>query len=213
MIKKFRTINKIINNGIVAVMRSKSEEEAEKVTDACIKGGIDIVEITFSVPDADKVIKNLKYKFGNSVIIGAGTVLDIVSARLAILAGAEFIVAPTFDKEIAKLCNTYDIPYIPGCMTINEMIEAKKYGIDIIKLFPGDQFGIGYINSIKAPLPQMNIMVTGGINLENIEKWIKGGVIAVGIGGNLTNVREENYDEIMKTAKEYTEKIKIARAI
>ena len=98
-------------------------------------------------------------------------------------------------------------------MTINEMIEAKKYGIDIIKLFPGEQFSIGYINSIKAPLPQMNIMVTGGVNLENIEKWIKSGVIAVGVGGKLTNVKEENYDEIMKTAKEYIEKIKIARAI
>lgn len=210
---KCTVINKIINSGIVAVIRSKSKNEAEKVTRACIDGGVNIIEITFSVPDADEVIKILKHKFNKEVVIGAGTVLDVVTARLAILAGAQFIVAPTFDKEIALLCNMYNVAYVPGCMTINEMVEAKKYGVDIIKLFPGEQFNTGYIKSIKAPLPQIDIMVTGGVNIDNIDKWIKAGVVAVGVGGNLTTVHNENYDEITQIARKYIKKIEFARGI
>lgn len=212
MIKKYETIRKIIDTGVVAVLRSETEEKAEKVANACLNGGVDIIEITFSVPSADRVIAHLRKRFnGKNVIIGAGTVLDAVTARIAILAGAEFIVGPTFDKEVAFMCNTYGVPYIPGCMTVNEMAEAIKYGVDIIKLFPVDQFTPGYIKNIKAPLPQINVMVTGGVNLENSAQWIKNGAVAIGVGGNLTKVKNDNYEDIEKVATQYIEQVKSGR--
>lgn len=211
MIKKYEIISRIINTGVVAVLRSENGEIAELVSKACVNGGIDIIEITFSVPDADNVIKSLRKKLDSSIIIGAGTVLDVITARIAILAGADFIVAPNFNKEIALLCNTYSIPYIAGCMTINEISEAIKYGVDIIKLFPADQFSQSYIKSIKAPLPQVNIMVSGGVNLSNAKEWIRNGAIAIGVGGNLTSVINENYDEIEKIAKQYVEEVCLGR--
>ena len=212
MIKKHETIRKIVDKGIVAVLRSETEEKAMKVANACLKGGVNIIEITFSVPHADKVISALKDKLkGIDVVLGAGTVVDAITARIAILAGAEFIVAPTFDKDVAIICNIYGIPYMPGCMTVNEMKEAIKYGVDIIKLFPADQFSSKYIKNIKAPLPQVNIMVTGGVNVKNTQEWIRNGAVAVGVGGNLTTVINDDYDSIEKVAAEYIEQVKLGR--
>lgn len=212
MIKKHETIREIMDKGVIAVLRSETEEKAIKVANACLKGGVNIIEITFSVPHADKVISTLKDKLkGIDVVIGAGTVVDAITARIAILAGAEFIVAPTFDKDVAIICNTYGIPYVPGCMTVNEMKEAIKYGVDIIKLFPADQFSSRYIKNIKAPLPQVNVMVTGGINVENTQEWIRNGAVAVGVGGNLTTVKNDDYGSIEKVAAEYIEQVKLGR--
>ena len=138
------------------------------------------------------------------MIIGAGTVLDAATARIAILAGAEFIVSPAFDKETAKLCNLYQIPYMPGCMTITEMTTAMQYGADIIKLFPGSAFGPSFVKAVKAPLPQANIMPTGGVSLDNMEEWFKNGVIAVGAGGKLASGTDE---EIIATAQAFRKKL------
>lgn len=213
MIKKYETIKNIIDTGVIAVLRSETEIKAEKVANACLNGGVDIIEITFSVPNADKVIAHLRKEFsGKKFVIGAGTVLDAITARVAILAGAQFIVGPTFDKDVAFMCNTYGIPYIPGCMTVNEMAEAIKYGVDIIKLFPVNQFSPRYIKDIKAPLPQINIMVTGGVNLENSAQWIKSGAVAIGVGGNLTKVVDENYKDIEEVAAKYVEQVKKGRS-
>lgn len=211
MIKKIKILKEMIDNGIVAVLRASNQNEAESVTKECINGGVKLIEITFSTPEADIVIKNLKKKFQDSIIIGAGTVLDEVTARIAILAGAEFIVAPNFNKEVALICNMYGIPYIPGCMTVNEIVESMKYGVDIVKLFPANQFGFEYIKSLKAPLPQVNFMVTGGINLENVNKWIESGAAIVGIGGNLTSVKNNDYSNISELAKKYIREINIAK--
>lgn len=209
MLKKHETINKIIDTGIVAVIRGESIEEGIRISKACVDGGILAVEITYTVPGATEIIKTLTQTFPeDQLIIGAGTVLDAITARIAILAGAKYIVSPSFDEETAKLCNTYQIPYMPGCMTINEMTKAIQYGSDIIKLFPGSAFGPSIIKSIKAPLPQINIMPTGGIDLKNIDTWFDNGVTAVGVGGKLASGTSES---ITETAKLFINKIKEIR--
>lgn len=214
MIKKLETLNRITEVGVVAVVRADNADMAEKISKACIEGGIPAIEVTFTVPGADKVINSLKEKFTEKeLIVGAGTVLDSETARVAILAGAQYIVSPGFDLETAKLCNRYQIPYMAGCMTITEIIKALEAGTDVIKLFPGSAFGPNMIKDIKAPLPQVPIMPTGGVNLENVHQWIKNGCIAVGVGGNLiAGAKTGNYEEITSIAKEFVAKVKEARS-
>lgn len=214
MIEKFNTLTRIEEVGVVAVVRAESEDEAIKISKACIEGGIPAIEVTFTVPGADKVITSLKNKFSkDELIVGAGTVLDSETARIAILAGAQYIVSPGFDLESAKLCNRYQIPYMAGCMTITEMIKALEAGTDIIKLFPGSAFGPSMVKNVKAPLPQLPIMPTGGVSLENVDQWIKNGCIAVGVGGQLIEgAKTGNYELITETAKKFVEKVKAARA-
>lgn len=206
MLRKHKTIADIIQCGVVAVIRAENINEAKRISNACIQGGINSIEITYTTPSATEIIKELSEEFYNqNLIIGAGTVLDVETARIAILAGAKYIVSPSFDKETAKLCNRYAIPYIPGCMTITEITRAIEFGCDIVKLFPGSAFGPDFIKAIKGPLPQVNIMPTGGVSLENIDEWIKNGVVAVGVGGKLATGPSE---EITKTAKAFILKIK-----
>lgn len=213
MIEKLETLKKITDIGVVAVIRTDNAEMAEKTSKACIEGGIPAIEVTFTVPGADRVITSLKAKFPkDQLIVGAGTVLDSETARIAMLAGAEYIVSPGFDLETVKLCNRYQIPYMAGCMTITEMIKAMEAGTDVIKLFPGDAFGPSMVKNIKAPLPQVLIMPTGGVSLDNVEEWIKNGCIAVGVGGKLTaGAKTGNYDEVTRIAKLFVEKVKAAR--
>ncbi|MCL6573817.1 MAG: bifunctional 2-keto-4-hydroxyglutarate aldolase/2-keto-3-deoxy-6-phosphogluconate aldolase, partial [Bacillus sp. (in: Bacteria)] len=162
---KQNVLRKITECGVVAVVRANTKEEAVNISEACVKGGIQGIEVTFTVQGADEVIKELVslYQNNNNVVIGAGTVLDSTTARIAILAGAQFVVSPCFDEQTAKLCNLYQVPYMPGCMTITEMKCALEAGVDIVKLFPGSAFGPEFVKSVKAPLPQLNIMPTGGV--------------------------------------------------
>lgn len=207
--KKVEILTRIEKTGVVAVVRENSRERAYESAKAVIKGGIKGIEVTFSVPQADKVIADLKseYQGDTSVVIGAGTVLDAVTARLAIIAGAEFIVSPCFDQTTAELCNLYQVPYMPGCMTITEMQRALKSGADVVKLFPANNFTPQMIKAAKAPLPQINIMPTGGINLENITQWKQAGAILAGVGGNLfKGAAEDDYDLVTQTAGKYIER-------
>ena len=209
MLRKSKILKKITDIGIVAVVRSETIEEGIRISKACVEGGIPAIEVTYTVPGATEVIKALKEQFtSNELVIGAGTVLDAATARIAILAGSEFIVSPAFDEETAKLCNLYEVPYMPGCMTITEITKAMQYGADIVKLFPGSAFGPSFIKAVKAPLPQANIMLTGGVSLENIDEWFKNGVVAVGAGGKLASGSSE---DIIATAKAFVEKIKEIR--
>ena len=209
MLKKSKILKKITDIGIVAVVRSETIEEGIRISRACVEGGIPAIEVTYTVPGATEVIKALKEQFtSEELVIGAGTVLDAATARIAILAGSEFIVSPAFDEETAKLCNLYQVPYMPGCMTITEITKAMQYGADIVKLFPGSAFGPSFVKAVKAPLPQANIMPTGGVSLENIDEWFKNGVIAVGAGGKLASGSSE---DIIATAKAFVEKIKEIR--
>ena len=207
--KKIETLRRIAETGVVAVVRAENLEEALRISKACVAGGLPAIEVTYTVPGATEVISALKAEIpSKDLIIGAGTVLDSETARIAILAGAEYIVSPCFDEATAKLCNRYQVPYMAGCMTIGEIVRAMEAGVDIVKLFPGSAFGPDFIKAIKAPLPQANIMPTGGVSLENVDQWIKNGVIAVGAGGKLASGTSE---DITATAKAFVAKVKEAR--
>jgi len=202
---KYDVIKRITDVGVVAVVRAETKEEAIRIAQACIDGGLPAIEVTFTVPHADEVIKTLAQTFTKEqLIIGAGTVLDSETARIAILSGATYIVSPGFQKETAMLCNRYQIPYMPGCLTVTEMITAMEYGVDIIKLFPGSAFGPSYIKAVKGPLLQANIMPTGGVSLSNIDEWVKAGVVAVGVGGELTGpAKKQDYEGVKQNAKAF----------
>ncbi|WP_343347286.1 bifunctional 2-keto-4-hydroxyglutarate aldolase/2-keto-3-deoxy-6-phosphogluconate aldolase [Terrisporobacter petrolearius] len=211
---KINTLKALADCGVVAVVRGNSKEVGVEISKACIKGGVKAIEVTYTNKFANDIIKALSEEFEGQedVIIGAGTVLDSETARAAMLAGAKYIVSPGFSAETAKICNRYKVPYIPGVMTINEVIEAHEVGVDFVKLFPGSAFGQGYIKAIKGPLPYANIMVTGGVNLDNLDSWIKAGVDAVGIGGELNNLGEEGrFEEITSICESYISKLNEAR--
>lgn len=213
MLQKNLYTNRIANAGVIAVIRAQTPAKAFKISEAVIEGGLTGIELTFTVPQADQVIEELTTKYQNTdVIIGAGTVLDAVSARLAILAGAQFIVSPSFNIEVAKICNLYQIPYTPGCQTITEMQTALTAGVDIVKLFPGAITGPQMVKAALAPLPQLNIMPTGGVSLENMADWFKAGVIAVGAGSNLLKPAEiDDFTGVTANAKKYVEKLREIR--
>ncbi len=207
--KKQVILNQIASAGVIAVVRGESKEAAIKAANALVLGGIVGLEITYTVPDASQAISELRvaYQDYDDIVIGAGTVLDAITARLAIMSGATFIVSPTFDQATAEICNLYQIPYLPGCMTITEMKTALKAGVDIIKLFPGNVYDPSIISSFKAPLPQLNIMPTGGVSVANLADWFKAGVIAVGAGGNLlAPATSGDYAGVTAMAKQYAEK-------
>ncbi|MDT2613946.1 bifunctional 4-hydroxy-2-oxoglutarate aldolase/2-dehydro-3-deoxy-phosphogluconate aldolase [Enterococcus dongliensis] len=213
--KKMSILNKLEKAGVIAVVRGKNKEEASKATDAIIKGGITGIELTFTVPNAEELIGELveKYSDREDVVIGAGTVLDAVTARIAIMAGVEYVVSPCFDAETAEICNLYQIPYLPGCMTITEMKDALKSGVDIVKLFPGSAFGPSIIKAFKAPLPQLNIMPTGGVGLDNLADWFKAGVTCVGVGGNLlAPAAKGDFAAVTEVAKEYVAKLELIKS-
>ncbi len=210
---KHEVLKRITDVGVVAVVRAENEAEAIDISKACIEGGIPAIEVTFTVPGAADVIKALDQKFGDDeLIVGAGTVLDSETARIAILAGAKYIVSPGFDLESAKLCNRYQVPYMPGCLTITEMLTAMEAGVDVVKLFPGSAFGPSYVKAVKGPLPQANIMPTGGVSLDNVATWIKNGVVAVGVGGDLTRpAKTGDYEGVKQNAIAFVEAVKKAR--
>ncbi len=187
------------------------QEEALKQVKRSLQG-ITGIELTFTVPQAADVIAELvaTFKDNQEVVVGAGTVLDAVTARLAIMAGAQYVVSPTFDQETAELCNLYQIPYLPGCMTISEMKDALKAGADIIKLFPV-VYGPSIISAFKAPLPQLNIMPTGGVSLDNMQEWFAAGVVAVGVGNLLAPAASGDFDKVTEVAKQYAAKLKEIR--
>ena len=207
--KKGEVLARLENTGIVAVIREKTQQQALDAARAVVAGGIFGLEVTFSVPDAAIVIAQLKeiYIEQKSVVVGAGTVLDAITARMAIVAGAEFIVSPSFNQETAQVCNLYQVPYLPGCMTMTEMQQAMMSGAEIVKLFPANNFDPAFIKSIKAPLPQINIMPTGGIDLDNLLTWKKAGALLVGVGGNLfQGVATKDYTQVSKMASAYSKR-------
>ena len=212
--KKQEILKQLTDSLVVAVVRATSTKQAVKISNACIEGGIKAIEVTFTVDYAHDVIKGLKKEVGNSLLIGAGTVLDSETARVAILNGADFIVSPAFDLETAKLCNRYQVPYLPGCMTITEMIHAMEAGADIVKLFPGSLPGPSYVKAVKGPLPQANIMPTGGVSLANIKDWFNAGVVAVGVGGELTApAKTGDYEKVKENAIAFIKAAKEAKGV
>jgi 2-dehydro-3-deoxyphosphogluconate aldolase / (4S)-4-hydroxy-2-oxoglutarate aldolase len=212
-ITKLKVLGEIVESGLVAVVRAESSEQAERIAEACERGGVAAIEITFTVPDAAAVIGHLAkiYKSGQ-ILVGAGTVLDSETARVAILAGAQFVVGPSLNVEAAKLCNRYQIPYMPGAATVHEIVEAMESGADIVKIFPGETLGPAFVRAVKGPLPQASLMPTGGVSLENVAEWIHAGCVAIGVGGSLTaGARKGDFKSITDLAKQFVERIKQAR--
>jgi 2-dehydro-3-deoxyphosphogluconate aldolase/(4S)-4-hydroxy-2-oxoglutarate aldolase len=210
---KLKTLEQIADSGLVAVIRAEGSEQASRIADACAEGGVGAIEVTYTVPGATAVIAELARRDApRRILIGAGTVLDPETARTAILAGAQFIVAPSLNPETARLCNRYQIPYMPGAGTVREIIECLECGADIIKVFPGETLGPAFIKAVKGPLPHANLMPTGGVSVENVAEWIRAGAIAVGVGGSLTaSAKSGDYQRITDLAQEFVNKIQKAR--
>ncbi|MDI3534341.1 MAG: 2-dehydro-3-deoxyphosphogluconate aldolase / (4S)-4-hydroxy-2-oxoglutarate aldolase [Thermosediminibacterales bacterium] len=214
MIPKYENLKRILESGIIAVVRAKSPEQSLKIAGACKEGGITSIEITMTVPGAIDVIKQVASTYPkDQILVGAGTVLDAETARAAMLAGAEYIVSPHLNQEVVKICNRYQKICMPGAMSIKEIIEAMEAGADVVKLFPGSMFGPKAIKAIKGPLPQAELVPTGGVSLNNVEEWIKAGAAAVGVGGDLTKeaIQKNDYSIITQKARQFVEKIKKAR--
>lgn len=210
---KEKVITRITDVGVVAVVRAENSDKAIRIVDACIEGGIPAIELTFTVPKAHKVIEDLAAKYSSDeIILGAGTVMDSETARIAMLSGAEYIVSPYFDLETVKTCNRYRVPCMPGAMTIKEVVAAMEAGADIVKIFPGDLFGPKIIKDIKGPIPYAKMMPTGGVDVDNVDQWIKAGAVAVGAGSSLTaGAKTGDYKAVADTAKKFVEAVKAAR--
>jgi 2-dehydro-3-deoxyphosphogluconate aldolase/(4S)-4-hydroxy-2-oxoglutarate aldolase len=213
-ILKLKVLNRIMESGLVAVVRADSSDQAARIAEACAAGGVAAVEITFTVPGTAGVISDLTKQYQkDEILIGAGTVLDSETARIAILSGAQFVVSPALNPEAARLCHRYQIPYMPGAATPREVIEAMECGADIVKVFPGDTLGPSFVKAIRGPLPQASLMPTGGVDIGNVADWIKAGCVAVGVGGNLTaSAKNGDFKTITTVAKQFIEKIRSARA-
>ncbi|GAB6167990.1 bifunctional 4-hydroxy-2-oxoglutarate aldolase/2-dehydro-3-deoxy-phosphogluconate aldolase [Clostridium carnis] len=210
MINKVRILKGIEDEAFVLVLRTNTKEEGVTVANAAINGGCNVIEVTFTIPNASSVITELCKEKKENVLIGAGTVLDSETARIAILAGAEFIVSPSFNKETAILCNRYGIPYIPGCFTVREIVEAKEMGVDVVKLFPGSAFKPSIIKDFKAPLKGLSVMVSGGVSFDNMSEWFKYGCDVVSIGSAIVNLKDPKIVE--EETRKYITRVKEIRS-
>jgi 2-dehydro-3-deoxyphosphogluconate aldolase / (4S)-4-hydroxy-2-oxoglutarate aldolase len=206
----------ILETGLIPVIRADSSEIAMRAIDAIRQGGISVLEITMTVPGAIRVIEDVARRFGSEVIVGAGTVLDSETARACILAGAQFIVSPALDLDTISCCRRYSIPVMPGAMTPSEVVTAWKAGADLVKIFPANALGgPSYLKALKAPLPQVELVPTGGVSLKTAADFIKAGAAALGVGTDLvdTAALRAGDDRVITTrAKEFIEIIKAARA-
>jgi 2-dehydro-3-deoxyphosphogluconate aldolase/(4S)-4-hydroxy-2-oxoglutarate aldolase len=208
-------LNRVIDGGIVAVIRSTSSEQLVEVARALFEGGVDVLEVTLTVPRALQIIAAVRKALGEKVLLGAGTVLDPETARAAFLAGAEFLVAPTTNIETIKLANRYDKLVMPGAFTPTEVLTAWEAGADIIKVFPADIGGPAYLKTLHGPLPQVRLLPTGGVNLSTIADFLKAGACAVGLGGALVEpkaVQSGDMNRIKSLAQQYVAIVKQTRA-
>ncbi len=207
-------LSKIQKAGLVAVVRTENAEQAKRVAAACLEGGVAALEITFTVPGAHKAIEDLAKEYSKGeLILGAGTVLDPETARIAILSGAQYIISPYFDEATVRLCNRYRVACMPGVMTPKEAVQAMEAGADILKVFPANLFGPSILKSFLGPLPQAKLMPTGGVSAENAAEWIKAGAVALGAGSELTRgAKTGDYAQITETARAYIRAIEAARA-
>lgn len=202
MVPKMKVYETLLSAKVVAVIRGADADEAVAVAKAAIAGGINAIELTYTTPNVAKAFDQLEGT--DDALIGAGTVLDAQTARHALLHGAQFVVSPHFDGEIAKVCNRYNVPYLPGCMTIKEMVQATEWGCDILKLFPANGFEPSFIKAVNGPLPKVRIMPTGGISMDNMNDWLEAGAVAVGIGSDLTKAYQAGgAGQVTDLAKQY----------
>jgi 2-dehydro-3-deoxyphosphogluconate aldolase/(4S)-4-hydroxy-2-oxoglutarate aldolase len=200
------TLKRILDGGVVAVVRSESSASLVKVVQALADGGVTAAEITFTVPDAVEVIREVRREVGDQVVLGAGTVLDPETARAALLAGAEYIVAPVVNLDVIRLCRRYDKVVMPGAFTPTEVLTAWEAGADVVKVFPADVGGPAYLKALHGPLPQIRLMPTGGVDLSTAEAFLKAGACCLGVGGALVDARSiasGDFNRIRDLASQY----------
>lgn len=212
---KQEALNLIMQTGVIPVVRAESAELAGRAIEAIKAGGIQVLEITMTVPGAVRVIEQAAAKYGDEALVGAGTVLDAVTARSCILAGAQFIVSPSLDLDTISCCRRYGIAVIPGALTPTEVVTAWQAGADMVKVFPcGAVGGASYIKALKAPLPQIDLVPTGGVSLDTAADFIKAGAAALGVGSDLVDtkaLREGRDNLITERARQFVEIVKEAR--
>ena len=214
MSDKDKNLQTITDCGVVAIVRVSSAREAVDVCMAIARGGVTPIEVTMTVPGAIDAIREFKSTVKEEVLIGAGTVLDPETARACILAGADFIVSPTLNLEVIKVCRRYSKIIIPGTFTPTEILTAWEAGADIVKVFPASVGGPGYLKDIMGPLPQVKLVPTGGVNLDTTPEFIKAGAVAVAAGSSLVDkkaVSEQNWGAITETARKFVAAVKQAR--
>lgn len=208
---KIDVIQKIKEEKIISVIRSENQEEIEKIIDSIVLGGVHLIEITMTVPNAVNIIKGLVNKYKNTdVVIGAGTVLDSETAKLVIDAGAAFVVSPIFNEELMKMCHRYRVLMIPGIATPTEANNALEHGADIVKLFPRNAYGPDIIKVFRGPFPYIQILPTGNISLDTADEWIRNGAIAIGVGGEIVNpAKKGDFKKTTEMARLFKEKVNI----
>ncbi|MEA3188900.1 MAG: 2-dehydro-3-deoxyphosphogluconate aldolase / (4S)-4-hydroxy-2-oxoglutarate aldolase [Chthoniobacter sp.] len=212
---KLEIINRILNPGIVAIIRADSSEQLIDAAAALLEGGVTGMEVTMTTPNALQVISDVRKKFGDDVLIGVGSVLDTETARAAILAGAEFVVTPVTRPEVIALCNRYSKPIASGAYTPTEALTAHESGADFVKLFPADQLGPQYIKNILAPLPMLSVIPTGGVTVQTAESFIKAGCVALAAGSSLVSkdiLKAKDWKKLTETAAAFVEAVKKARS-
>lgn len=206
--KDYEVLNKIKELGICAIVRGVSADSLCKITDALIEGGVNAIEVTFNTPGASEMIEELVKKYSHQMLIGAGTVLDAETARIAILSGASFILSPSLNIDMIKLCSRYSVLPVPGISTPTEAVTAWENGAKIVKVFPAGVLGPSYIKQLKGPLSQIDMMAVGAVSIDNFADFIKAGACSAGIGGELVNkelVEEGKFKEITKRAKKFVD--------
>ena len=197
-------LNRILDKKVIAVIRIKEEKKLKKVIEAIFEGGISVIEITMTVPNAIKLIEHISHSFEKEIIIGVGSVLNKTIAEDAIKAGAKYVVSPIFKKEIIEIAHKYNLPSMPGAFTPTEIQNAYENGADVVKVFPADIVCMSFFKSILAPLPHLKLMPTGGVTLDNAGDWLKAGACAVGVGTALLDknaIKNEQYDILTSNAK------------
>jgi 2-dehydro-3-deoxyphosphogluconate aldolase/(4S)-4-hydroxy-2-oxoglutarate aldolase len=214
VMEKQLALQRVLDSGIVAVIRAPRGDLLADVAEALLAGGVEVMEVTFTVPRALQVLEKVADRIGDKILLGAGTVLDPETARAALLAGAEFIVSPTVNLDVIRLCRRYDKAVMPGAFTPTEVLAAWEAGADIVKIFPSDVTGPQYIKALRGPLPQVRMMPTGGVNLETAAAFLRAGACALGIGGSLVEpkaVAGGDLQRIESLAKQYVQIVQEVR--
>lgn len=213
--KPVSSLERLLDCGVVAIIRSSDASKLVDVAEALVAGGVSAMEVTFTVPRAHAVLEKVADRLGGRVLLGAGTVLDAATARIAILAGAEFIVSPVVSHEVIACCRRYSKLSLPGALTPTEIVSAWEAGADIVKIFPSEVTGPGYLKAVHAPLPQVRLMPTGGVNLETAADYLRAGACALGIGGSLVEskaVASGDFARIENLARQYMTIVRETRA-
>lgn len=195
---KESNLDRVYKTGIVAVIRAASGELLADVAEALLAGGVDVMEVTFTVPRAPQVLERVAERLGDRILLGAGTILDPETARIALLSGAEFIVSPTVNLDVIRLCRRYSKLVMPGAFTPTEVLTAWEAGADVVKVFPSDVTGPAYLKALAGPLPQIRLMPTGGVSLQTAEAFLEAGAFALGVGGSLVDPKLVAAGEISK---------------